>query len=286
MKILITGGSSLLGRYLAQTKPDDVDIESTWYTNHADGVNYHLDIGNKSQVCYVFERVKPDVIIHCAAEGSVDQAEKHYRDVLAVNVTGTENVLALAREYGAKMVYISTNAVYDGKHGPYGPLAPQAPVNNYGRIKRAAEVAVIGSGVPFLIIRPFLLYGWPYENGRKNWGTLIVNKLRQGLSLTLVNDVIWQPTYAADVAAFIWQVLDREGAYNVASECRLTLYEFGLKVAEVFKLDAGLISPVSSNYFPDMAPRPKDTSYDLSGLLADGLGLPPLEDGLQRFKDE
>jgi dTDP-4-dehydrorhamnose reductase len=292
MKVLITGGSSLLGRYLALTKPDDISLESTWYTNAVEGVNYHLDVGNKSQLRYVYERVKPDIIIHCAAMGSVDYAEDNFREVAAVNVQGVINVLQAARHYSAKVIHISTNAVYDGDNPPYSQASPQKPVNAYGRIKKMAERAIVDNdvtadGPSWLIVRPFLLYGWPYESGRPNWGTTIVNKLRRHEPLKLVNDVIWQPTYAADVAAFIWRILDYDReAFNVASAQRLTLYEFGLKIAEIFGLDSKLISPVSSNYFPQIAPRPRDTGYDLSKIIEAELGLPSLENGLQRFKDE
>jgi dTDP-4-dehydrorhamnose reductase len=278
------GGSSLLAKYLYQTKPDDIELFSTWYTNHTDNTDYHLDIGNPSQVAYVFNRCNPDVIIHCAALGNVDFAENHYQQAKHVIVEGTKNLLKWAGH--AKIVYISSNAVYDGNKPPYKETSYQNPINNYGRLKKQAERLILDYQKEWLIVRPFLLYGWPNAANRSNWASMIVNKLSNGQSLKLVNDVIWQPTYAADCASAIWELSPYSyESYNVASTDKVTLYEFGLKIAEVFGLDKGLLEPVDSNYFPTIASRPKNTSYDLSKL--NGMKIEfNLKDGLERFEQE
>ena len=284
MRVLITGGSSLLAKYLYQTKPDDIELSSTWYTNHTDNAGYHLDIGNKSQVAYVFNRCNPDVIIHCAALGNVDFAENNYQQAKHVIVDGTENILKWAG--GAKVIYISSNAVYNGTGSPYHEKSYQHPVNNYGLLKKQAERLVLDYQTEWLIIRPFLLYGWPNAVNRSNWASMIVNKLKAGETLKLVDDVVWQPTYAYDCASAIWEVMPYSyESYNIASADMLTLYEFGLKIAEIFELDSSLLEPVDSSYFKTIAARPKDTSYDLSKI--NGMGIKfDLEDGLERFKDE
>lgn len=286
MKILITGGSSLLGRYLIQTAPKEHTIEATWYTNHIGLSMYQMDVTNKSQVRYVFDRVKPELVIHCAANGSVDYAEKNYQEVRQVNVTGTENVLWAAEDYRAKVIYISTNAIFEGVNPPYAEDSPQQPVNAYGSIKKQAERAVKDYKW-WVIIRPFLLYGWPWDRGRGNWATLVVDRLKQGKSLKLVNDVIWQPTYAGDMAKAIWQLCEAENeAFNVASTDRMTLYEFALKVAKVWELDDKLIEPVGSDYFEGIARRPVNTSYDLRKIDKLGVKLAGIGDGLKQMKAE
>lgn len=286
MRVLITGGSSLLGKALIEVAPPGYIIDSTWYTNHVPGLSmYQMNICDKSQVRYVFDRVRPEIVIHCAANGSVDFAEQNYAQAYEVNALGTANILWAAEDYRAKVVYISTNAVYDGTNPPYCEDSELYPVNAYGSIKKQAEEKVRAYKWNWLIFRPFLLYGWPWPGGRPNWATLVINKLSQGQGVKLVNDIYWQPTYVTYCAEVIWKLINESHeTYQVASAERCTLYEFGLKVAEVFGLDQSLIEPVGSDYFPAIAPRPKDTAYDLSKLAGVGIEIPGNEAGLKRME--
>jgi dTDP-4-dehydrorhamnose reductase len=287
MKVLIVGGSSLLGRYLAITKPESYTIESTWYTNPAES-NYQLDITSKSQVAYIFDRVKPQLVVLCAAIGNVDFAEQNYQVTKTVNVDGTKNVIDLCNDHKAKLVYISTNAVYEGVNPPYNEESPQNPVNAYGSIKKQAEQLVTDLALKWLIIRPYMLYGWPYPGGRSNWSIVIKERLESQEKTKLVDDVAWQPTYAMEAAATIWMLnnLGNDESYNIASPDRMTLYEFGLKVAECWDLDKKLLEPVDSGYFPTIARRPADTGYDLKKLNGVGISLMDVESGLEMMKNE
>ncbi|MHC4618396.1 MAG: SDR family oxidoreductase [Planctomycetota bacterium] len=286
MRILITGGTGLLGKSLVETAPPEHEIETTWYTNYTDiGLPTHqLNVGDPSQASYVFSGVRPEVVIHCAANGSVDYAEQNYQMAHMTNVGGTANIMKSARDHGAKVIYISSNAVFDGREPPYEENNPRRPVNAYGSIKKQAEDTV-RAGLHWVIVRPFLLYGWPYPGGRQNWATIIADRLSQGKPLKLVNDVVWMPTYALDCAAAVWQLIDSDNEiYHVAGEDRITLYDFGLKVAEVFGLDAGLLEPVESDYFKAMARRPKDTTYLLSKINGLGIKLNGVGEGLKLMK--
>jgi dTDP-4-dehydrorhamnose reductase len=138
----------------------------------------------------------------------------------------------------------------------------------------------------WVIIRPFLLYGWPWPGGRTNWAVKLIEGLR-AKSYKLVHDHIWQPTYAGDVAEAIWKLSAQDNEiYNVAAMERATLYEFGLKVCDVFGLERRLIEPVDSDYFPTIAPRPKDTTYDLAKLGAAGIMLSDIRTGLEKMRKE
>lgn len=277
MKVLIVGGSSLLGYSLTSTKPDNVDVYRTWYTNFRPGL--HMDIVNKSQVSYVFGRVNPDVVIHCAAIGSVDYAEKFFSETHLVNVIGMRNVLNEAKQYGAKFVYISTNAVFKGDSPPYNEDRELEPVNRYGSIKREAE-GIAKEYHKSLIIRPFLMYGYPYSGGRGNWFTTIKANLEADKVTTLVDDTYWQPTLANDVAQAIWHLLDYTGIYHVAADDKVTLYEFGLEIAKAMDKPLELIQPISSDQL-NIAPRPQDTEFDLSKIKSLGIGLRGIEEGIK-----
>lgn len=292
MKVLITGGSGLLGRYLLRTKPSDVEITLTWHKNIngvADTLNtwYKLDIRDRAAVCDLFEATRPDLVIHCAAVGSVDYAQNDsgYQSVFEVNVTGTSHIVDACNGYKSKIVYISTNAVYGGDKPPYDEASPLEPVNSYGAIKVAAERAV-DKAKRWVIVRPFLLYGWPWPGGRTNWAVKLIEGLGNK-SYKLVHDHIWQPTYAGDAAEAIWKLSEQDNQiYNVAAIERATLYEFGLKVCDVFDLERRLIQPVDSNYFPTIAPRPKDTKYDLGKLHQQGIILSDIRTGLEKMRAE
>jgi dTDP-4-dehydrorhamnose reductase len=284
MKILCTGGSSLLGKYLLQTSPKDYEVESTFYTNPIPGLSlYHLDVCNQSQVDYVFSRVKPDIVIHCAAIGSVDFAESHFTETHMVNVIGTRNIIKATRDCDANLVYISSNAVFSGNNPPYSETSECHPINRYGSIKKEAEQSIIASR-NWIIIRPFLLYGWPYPGGRQNWMTTILNKLDKRESCNLVNDVYWQHTSAEDLALAIWKIIEVsnvEEIYHVASDEKMTLYDFGLKVAQIFRGNTEGINPISSDQIKGLAPRPKDTTFNLTKLHNLGIKLRNVEEGLK-----
>lgn len=287
MKILITGGSGLLGKSLSETAPKEHEVISTYNKNWQKPTRYRMDIRQRSEVFEVFELVRPNVVIHCASIGSVDYTERHYQEVRHVNVGGLNNIIDAANGYKSKVVYISTNAVYSGKCPPYNEASPLEPVNSYGVIKREAEMLVKAIAHKWLIFRPFMLYGWPYPGGRQNWVTTIIDRLSKGQPLELVNDTYWMPTYAPDCAGAIWKLLtyfDKE-IFNVAAPDRVTLYEFGLAVCDVFGLDKGLISPTETKTSWEIAERPKNTTYDLVKLTEVGVKLSGVKEGLKKMRD-
>ncbi len=299
MKILITGGSGLLGKYLLNTAPSDCTIYWTWATNSGalqpgESIyersiqSYRMNVRDKWQVNNVIDRIAPDVIIHCAAMGSVDYAEDNYQEVRQVNVLGVEKVINAAKLHNSKFVYISSNAVYAGDNHPYSENDRTDPINAYGLLKKKAEQLVMQSNLDFVIIRPFMLFGWPFSGGRTNWAKSIVESLEMGQTVNLVNDTFWQPTYAASCAAAVWDLglSEVNEIFNVASSEKMTLYEFGCKIAAVWDLDIQFLNSVSSDYFTSISKRPVDTTYDLT-KLTDRYGvLPTVKDGLRSMKNE
>jgi dTDP-4-dehydrorhamnose reductase len=284
MRVLITGGSSLLGKHLTKTLPKNWELHLTHYTNFIPGLTmYHLDVCNQSQVDYVFSRVKPDIVIHCAAIGSVDFAESHFTETHMVNVIGARNIIKATRDCDANLVYISSNAIFSGNNPPYSEDSECHPINRYGSIKKEAEQAIIASR-NWIIIRPFLLYGWPYPGGRQNWMTTILSKLDKGESCNLVNDVYWQHTSAEDLALAIWKIIEVsnvEEIYHVAADEKMTLYDFGLKVAQIFRGNTEGINPISLDKIKGLAPRPKDTTFNLNKIHNLGIKLRNVEEGLK-----
>jgi len=273
MRVLVTGGSGLLGRYLLNTQPRNIEAAYTWYTRSQPWTDYQLDVCDKSMVSYVVGRVQPDAIIHMAAAGNVDWCENNYREAWRCNVEGTENVLAAAADYGAKVLLTSTNAVFDGENPPYQPDAERNPVNSYGRMRRKAEDLFARYKGEWQVARLFLLYGWEPPGARGNWGSDAVRRLRRGVPMRVVDDITYQPTYAGDAARALWWLVTDYGPgyYHLSGGDTLNLHAFVLKVAETWGYDKSLISAISMSQLAHlkMAPRPRDSSY----VRTNGLGL-------------
>lgn len=286
MNVLILGGSSLLGRYMLKTNPGH-QVLTTWYTNHPGGASLQCDICDPSQVRYVFERARPDVVFAFAAVGNVDWVERNYELAHHIIVKGLQNVIEVAMEYKARLVYTSTNAVYDGEHPPYQEDSPREPINAYGRIRRQAEEVLFASKADWVLARLFLLYGWPPLGARGNWVETVIRKLRKGERVQAVNDHFWQPTYAGGCAETLWGLAGQSReVFNVAGPTIASFYGIALTVADVFGLDSTLVQAVPSSQFPGIARRPRESTYDCSKIESLGLRPEGLEAGLRRMKDE
>jgi dTDP-4-dehydrorhamnose reductase len=279
MKVLITGGSSLLGSYLHRSIPTGVDAHFTWWTTLQNWTLHQMNVCDPSQVGYVFSRVKPDAVIHMAAEGSVDRCEREYTVAEQTNVHGTRNIVMAARDVGARVLLTSTNAVYGGERPPYAEDAQRKPVNVYGRLRLRAENFVMKEK-DWQVVRLFLLYGWEPPGARGNWASTAFRKLEIGETMRVVGDIWYMPTWAMDAAQAVWKVLldcPTEQAYNVAGADSVTLYDFILKAAQVWECNESLVERASIRDFETLAPRPRDTSYNLEkaqnfGLLCRGIG--------------
>jgi len=290
-RVLVTGGSSLLGRYLQATQPDGVDAVYTWCNTIQPWCTHKLDVRKlKRDVRYVFGKVKPQAVIHMGSWGSVDDCQRDYQPAWVVNVEGTRNILKAAEDYEAQVLLTSTNAVFCGQHPPYDEESEREPINSYGKMRRVAEDAVKRYRYKWQIARLFLLYGWEPTGARDNWASKAVRRLQNGGRLRMADDVYYMPSYAGDVARALWALLGQgQGVYHVAGDDRVTLHQFVLSVAETWKLDPSLVEPVP---FADLAkefklaPRPADTTYDLHKAHYFGLGCRGIEAGLAAMRGE
>ena len=247
------------------------------------------DVSDRMKMQSVFEWAKPDVVIHAAAIGSVDFAERNREETKKVNVGGTEVVVDLCQIYQSRLIYISSNAVFDGRTPLYSETTPVNPINYYGQLKVDAENVVRESGIPWAIVRPILMYGWPYPGERDNPVVWWVRSLENGKPIKVVDNVLSKPLPAWSCADVIWALIqqNRTGIYHAAGRDHISLYQFALLTAEVFGLDASLITPVPDSYFPEIAPRPQDTSFDTTKMETElGVKAVGVRDGLLKMKAE
>ena len=290
--VLLIGGTGLLGKALIESCPSDIQIYATYLRDLPPTISpnnfLQLDIANKESINYLFQKLKPDFVIHLAGVGSVDYAEKNQPEAWAINVGGTQNVIEASQHVGAKLIYLSSNAVYDGAHPPYDEDSPRRPINYYGHLKVQAEDAVLKGCSEFAIVRPILMYGWHYSHARENPVTIWIRMLENQKAVKVVDDRFWQPLFVDDCADLVWKIIrkDKMGIYNIAGPDRLTLFKFALHTTKVFDLDPALIEPVPSSFFPTIAPRPVDTSFTLNRIRS-VFAMQPLSvfAGLEHMKD-
>lgn len=226
-------------------------------------VYFLLDIRNRSDVRRLFSDLKPDIVIHTASIGSVDYAETNRKVAWKTNVMGTDNVIWACEEIGAKIIFISSNAVFDGEDAPYSESDPVNPINYYGKLKIEGEMLVKNSKVINVIIRPILMYGWNSPNRRQNPVTWLLSMLEKKQSVNVVTDIHYNPLLVDDCARAIWSAVElgKTGTFHVGGEDRISLFNFAREVASIFELDISLIKPVKNEFFKNIAPRPKDTCY-------------------------
>lgn len=291
-KIVFTGISGLLGGYFSTLKPAEFELMGVSDNNILDNGNslFKVDITSREQVLDFIKKINPDVIVHAASIGNVDYCESHPEEASKVNIEGTQNVVNAARKVGAKVIFISSNAVYDGNHAPYDEKAILNPVDVYGRTKVEGERIVAESGLDYAIIRLMTMYGWPQKGGRANPVTWVIDSLQKGEKINVVNDIYNNHLWANQAAEAIWKIIQNGKfgqIFNVAGEDCVSRYELALKVAEIFDLDPSLINPVSSDFFKTIAKRPKNTCFNTTKLMED-LGITPLSvnDGLRLMRQE
>lgn len=281
MKILITGGTGLLGQALMATSRSEHQLTLLHRRDYpAGGAGVEpivLDILQAGLLAEVFETRAFDAVIHAAGIASVDYVEQHFEEAWRSNVIGTQHIADLARKKDVRLVYVSSNAVFDGKAAPYGERSPTNPINKYGRIKVECEALVTRLCPEAVIVRPILMYGWHLAEGRANPVTWLLERLRKGESTPLVTDVRENPLWAHQCAEAIWRILrlGRTGTFHIAGKNVVNRYELGQLVAQVFGLDASLLRPVDSSFFPSIAARPHNTSF-LTERMEHELGVEPL----------
>ncbi len=278
MKVLVTGVKGQLGY--------DVVHELKKQQIEAVGVDVEeMDITDGDQVENVIRNADPDAVIHCAAYTAVDAAEDNEELCRRVNAQGTENVAKVCREMDIKMMYISTDYVFDG-HGtrPWEPDDPRDPLNVYGQTKYEGELAVEKNVKKFFIVR----IAWVFGVNGKNFIKTMLNLGRTHDKLTVVNDQTGSPTYTYDLARLLVDMIqtDRYGRYHATNEGICTWYEFACEIFRQAGIDVE-VTPVTSDEYPAKAKRPENSRMSKKKLEENGFErLPSWQDAVKRYLKE
>ncbi len=280
MRILITGGSGLLGANLCKDLSGKHEIYATYSEKQFSmaGVKaFQLNITDKNRVEEAVRETAPHLIIHAAALTNLKYCEEHKKEASEVNAKGTKNVVEAAKKYGKKAIYVSTSFVFDGKKGMYLETDKPNPISHYAKTKLEGEKEVLKG--ENLVVRTDM-YGWNMQQ-KESFAEWVINSLRRKEKINVYSDIHFAPMLVNSLSEFMLKMHEKNlnGIYNVASE-RATRVEFAMKVAEIFKLDRKLIIPS-----PCTNPLiPKDSSLDLAKVEEAGLKMPCMEEGIRNMK--
>lgn len=282
-RLLVCGSNGLVGQRLALLFGHTTEYEVLHTSHHR---NFYLDrqlfdytqldITNRSDVKSLVTSYRPDIIINTAAIASVDVCEQQRDAAWRVNVNGIEHLTVAARLIGAKVIHLSTDYVFDGKHGPYAEDDRVNPINYYGKTKLAGENMVLAGGVPYAILRVILLFGTGV-NLKHNFATWVMENLRAGTPIRCAADQFCNPTYVGSVASAVLNVIERDarGVFHVCDADRVSRYDFALKIAKAFGLDEALIERSTSAALQQGAPRPLSTGFTVEKACRE-FGFEPL----------
>lgn len=281
MKVLVTGVKGQLGH--------DVVNELTKRGHEAIGVDIaEMDITDKNSVDAVISRVQPQAVIHCAAWTAVDAAEDNEDKVRAVNATGTQYIATACKKVGAKLMYISTDYVFDGQGTiPWQPdCKDYAPLNVYGQTKLEGELAVANTLDKYFIVR----IAWVFGVNGKNFIKTMLNVGKTHDTVRVVNDQIGTPTYTYDLARLLVDMIetDKYGYYHATNEGGyISWYDFTKEIYRQAGYTTKVIPVSTQEYDLSKAARPFNSRLDKSKLIANGFKpLPTWQDALARYLKE
>ena len=265
-KILITGANGQLGSELRNLLDERGDAYDAFDSKG-------LDITDKQAVDAKFDILKPDVVYHCAAYTAVDNAEDEGKKAnWKVNEDGTRNVAKAAKRVGAKMVYISTDYVFDGTNpDEYQVDDPTNPKNEYGKAKLAGEQAVKEALDDYYIIRT----SWVFGKYGKNFVYTMLRLAKDHDKLMVVDDQFGRPTWTRTLAEFM--------TYQLSNEGSCSWYEFA---KEILKNEDVEVAPVPSEAYPQKAYRPRHSIMSLEKAETTGFNIPNWHTALAKFKEE
>jgi dTDP-4-dehydrorhamnose reductase len=290
-RIFITGGSGMLGSYVA-TQAAEAGWE-TWATYHSHEVSLpgchmlRLDLADLHQVTKAVGETQPDIIIHAAALSKPDVCATDPIQATRANLQSTVNVAIAAEEASTPIIYVSTDLVFPGGPTPFKERDPPAPLNYYGVTKAAGEQEVKNASVPWAIVRTSIIYGPRMFAHLNSFSDKVIESLRAGTPITAFTDQRRCPIPAWNLADVLLEIADRHltGIYHAVCPEPSTRYEFAVKVADVFGLDSALIVPKTMDEVPALAHRPNTLILDtLSTQRALNTRLLGFEEGIESLR--
>ena len=276
MKVLVTGVKGQLGH--------DVMDELALRGIEGFGVDVEeMDITDRTACETVISQEKPDAVIHCAAYTSVDAAEDNLELCRKINAEGTRNIARVCKAMDIKMMYISTDYVFNGGgERPWEPDDHREPLNVYGLTKYEGEIAVEQNVQKYFIVR----IAWVFGVNGKNFIKTMLRLGKEKGAVSVVNDQIGSPTYTYDLPRLLVDMMqtDQYGRYHATNEGLCSWYEFACEIFRQAGMDEVKVTPVDSDGFPAKAKRPSNSRMSKEKLTENGFErLPSWQNALERY---
>jgi len=286
--ILVTGASGLLGtNVVALARAQGREVAGLYHRHEAilpGATLLPADLMDESALSRVFHDLKPEAVVHCAAATHVDWCQEHPEEAHRINVAATARIAEITAQNAAQLLYISTDAVFDGSRGHYSESDRPAPVNVYADTKLRGEREVLRFN-PRAVVARVTLYGWNAQS-KQSLAEWVLGQLILGKPVPGFTDVIFCPILANDVAEILLTMLDRKlaGTFHVVGSEAVSKYKFARRVAAAFGFDPGQVFSAKSNDSKLKAPRPRDTSLNTERVCtALGCSMPDVNAGLHKF---
>ena len=254
--ILVTGSSGQLGSELSDLAPQYPQFDFIFFDRNK------LDITNPAKIQEVFEQYRPSVLINCAAYTAVDKAEEEQELAMLINANGAENLAKATASHQCHFFHISTDYVFDGNgKDPYKEDDLTDPINVYAASKLIGEELVLKANPSSIIIRT----SWVYSSHGKNFVKTMFRLMKEKDSINVVNDQIGSPTYAADLAKVILEIINgnkwEPGIFHYSNEGNISWFELAVAINELTESNCNVI-PISTEEYPTIAKRPAYSSLD------------------------
>ena len=269
-KILIIGGSGLVGSVLANYALDNYDLHLTKNKNDIQISNIPVTqidlIDDRKKIPELIKKLKPNYVVHTVAFANVDYCEENQEMANLLHVDITQDIANICNEINSKLIYISTDAVFDGKKdGKYDEEDIPNPISYYGETKLKAENIILQKSENNIVLRTTVIYGWNKKSRFTNW---IINSMKNNQSVTAFTNQYNTPTLVDDLAKVILLLIqhNKTGLYHVVGPTCLSRYEFAKKLAQKFNLDTNLIKPTLTSEKPQIASRPENGCLNCSKL--------------------
>jgi len=267
-KILITGASGFLGRYLLNFAPGNVRLLAQYFRHPLNAPSNSiqlLQLDLTTPALDELEQFQPEVIIHTAAQSSIDSCELSPETAHAINFEVTKKLADFARKSHARFIFTSSDTVFDGKKGYYAEADAPNPLNVYADTKVKAEQHILKDPQNSVIIRPALFYGRAL-NGNPSFTEAMLNNLKAGKQIYLFTDQYRTPLPVGQLAQAIWELVDSDfsGVLHIGGSERTSRYDMGKILCKQFDLSCDLIIPVPSHQSSQVAARPRDCSLNIS----------------------
>jgi len=290
--ILVTGSNGFIGSLLVKELLQNSDrlivgisVGESRVPSHLSFRYWNVDITNKAQIKQVFEKHKPQVVVHCAAISQVDISEKNSNLCNEVNVNATQFLVDESSKINARFIFISSDFVFDGRQQWITNHTKPNPISVYGKSKLAAEEIVKSSIENWAIVRPVLVYGYSKSAARENIFTWVLDSLKNGKDINVVQDQIRTPTFVLDVVKLIKNIIENSanGFFNIGGSEAISVLDFAKQIGNIAREDISKIHSVKSEDINGANLRPMYSCFSNS-VLKDRFGFAPngIKEGIKK----